>query len=1074
MTIFRLQTKLSLLVGLVILLFVAGMFILYFSENGKVLDILENRREEKRALVKELASLYSEPSRTLAYDYSFWDELVSFVDRPDIAWAQENIDVGMETFKSTTVWVYNLNAGVIYAAASDKNYHPLLHDTILDATITAAFSRNWFSHFFYASDMGVLEVFTAPIQPSADNSRETPPFGFFVVGKILDEQYLQKIADVADLSIAIVPPDTALADSEPGAIIFAEPLPGVEGETVAVLHCRGDNPLYATYTRASYVSIIVLLVLGCTIFSLLVVSLHIWLSRPLNKISTALEEGDENAVTSLTAAKSEFGRIARLIKEFFEQQMELEEQVEAQSRARKTLAESENRYRVVLKQTGQLIYDWDVTSGKIIWSGAIASITGFSDDEYQRVDINEWERMIHPEDRPDAVTALDAATVAGSNYNVQYRLRRKDGSYIFVEDNGVFIVNDLGEAVRMLGTMRDITERRRAEEALRESEAAVRNKLKAIIEPEGDLGELALTDIIDIATFQNMMDVFHRITGIASAIIDTDGKVLVGVGWQDICTRFHRCHPETLKNCIESDTILTQGVAPGTFKTYRCKNNLVDMATPIILNGKHLGNFFIGQYLYEEDSPDVEIFRNQARRYGFDENEYLAALDRVPRYNKKLADEIMTFYFKFTGMISTLSFSTIQLARTLTERQQAEERQKILQEQLEKAQRMESLAVLAGGVAHDLNNMLGPVVGYSELLLRTLPQESDATRKARRIMKSAEDAAEVIQDLLTLARRGRYEKKVLDLNQIVLSFFESVGFQKLKERHKDAEFITRLSENPCLINGSRPHLEKVLMNLVANGCEAMANGGKLTIETEERYLTELIGGHRQIDNGRYILLRVKDNGSGIDKGDLQRIFEPYFSKKQLGKSGSGLGLSVVYGVVKDHGGYYDVFSEVGKGTEFIMYFPVSTVPIETSGTEKTTFAGGTESILIVDDSPEQREMAHDMISSLGYKVRTAANGHEAIAVLQTESVDLLVLDMIMEPDFDGLATYREVIKTHPGQKAVIVSGFSATGNVQELQKLGAGGYVRKPYTLETIARAIRSELDAILVSDNATLSPTVG
>jgi PAS domain S-box-containing protein len=922
--------------------------------------------------------------------------------------------------------------------------------------------------------MGVLEIFTAPIQPSGDNSRETPPFGYFVVGKILDDQYLQKIADVADLSVAIVPPDTALADLEPGAIIFAEPLPGVEGEAVAVLYCRGDNPLYATYTWASYVSIIVLLVLGCTIFSLLVVSLHIWLGRPLNKISTALEEGDENAVTSLTAAKSEFGRIARLIKEFFEQQTELEEQIKAQSRARKSLAESENRYRVVLKQTGQLIYDWDVTSGKIIWSGAIASITGFSDDEYQRVDIDEWERMIHPEDRPDAVAALDTAAVAGSNYNVQYRLRRKDGSYIFVEDNGVFIVNDLGESVRMLGTMRDITDRRWAEEALRESEAAVRNKLKAIIEPEGDLGELALTDIIDVATFQNMMEVFNRITGIASAIIDTDGKVLVSVGWQDICTRFHRCHPETLKNCIESDTILTQGVAPGTFKTYRCKNNLVDMATPIILNGKHLGNFFIGQYLYEEDPPDVEIFRNQARRYGFDENEYLAALDGVPRYNKKLADEIMTFYFKFTGMISTLSFSTIQLARTLTERQQAEDRQKMLQEQLEKAQRMESLAVLAGGVAHDLNNMLGPVVGYSELLLRTLPQESDATRKARRIMKSAEDAAEVIQDLLTLARRGRYEKKVLDLNQIVLSFFESVGFQRLKERHKDAEFITRLSEKPCMINGSRPHLEKVLMNLVANGCEAMANGGKLTIETEERYLTELIGGHRQIDNGRYILLRVKDDGSGIEKNDLQRIFEPYFSKKHLGNSGSGLGLSVVYGVVKDHGGYYDVFSEIGKGTEFIMYFPVSTVPIETSGTEKTTFAGGTESILIVDDSAEQREMANDMVACLGYNVHTVANGHEAIAFLRAKPVDLLVLDMIMEPDFDGLATYREAIKIRPGQKAIIVSGFSATSNVQELQKLGAGSYVRKPYTLESIARAIRNELDAMAERDDITLTQTVG
>lgn len=388
----------------------------------------------------------------------------------------------------------------------------------------------------------------------------------------------------------------------------------------------------------------------------------------------------------------------------------------------------------------------------------------------------------------------------------------------------------------------------------------------------------------------------------------------------------------------------------------------------------------------------------------------------------------------------------------------ADEQRKDLQIKLERAERMESLGILAGGVAHDLNNMLGPMVGYPELILMKLPPDSPVRKQVERMGNAARDAAEVIQDLLTLARRGRYDMDSISLNDVVRGYLDSPGFARLCERHPAAAIETDLSPSLPAISGSPAHLSKVIMNLVTNAFEAMPRGGTLTIQTVTETLNRLYSGYTRITPGDYVVLKVRDTGVGIAPADLARIFEPYYSKKRMGISGSGLGLSVVYGVVKDHHGYYDILSEIGRGTEFILYFPVAEAPSTVVRTE-TGIAGGTERILVIDDSPEQRELAADILAPLGYSVATAADGAAGVRFLRENRVDLVLLDMIMEPGFDGLDTYREIIKIHPGQKAIIVSGFAATDRVEQARLLGAGNYVRKPYTREIIAAAVRRELD---------------
>jgi len=398
------------------------------------------------------------------------------------------------------------------------------------------------------------------------------------------------------------------------------------------------------------------------------------------------------------------------------------------------------------------------------------------------------------------------------------------------------------------------------------------------------------------------------------------------------------------------------------------------------------------------------------------------------------------------------------IVRDISERKAAEVEQRRLQEQLERAQRMESLGLLAGGVAHDLNNMLGPLVGYSELILMRMPADDPQRKRVERIHKASQDAADVIQDLLALARRGRYEMKPISFNDVIEGYLDSPGYGQLAAKRPDVTVTTALDPNLDVMMGSSTHLAKVVMNLVVNAYDAMPEGGTITLSTAQRHLEQLAGGYGPIEPGEYIVFHARDTGAGIAPEYLPKIFEPYFSKKKMGQSGTGLGLAVVYGIIKDHKGYYDVFSEVGKGTEFILYFPVTKAAV-TAPTANSDDCRGTEKVLVVDDNPEQREIAFDLLTNLGYRVWTAADGHKAVEYLAEHAVDIIVLDMIMEAEFDGLDTYREILKTHPGQKAVVVSGFSATERVTEILQLGAGAFVKKPFTMSAIGQAVRRELD---------------
>jgi len=393
-------------------------------------------------------------------------------------------------------------------------------------------------------------------------------------------------------------------------------------------------------------------------------------------------------------------------------------------------------------------------------------------------------------------------------------------------------------------------------------------------------------------------------------------------------------------------------------------------------------------------------------------------------------------------------------------RKRAEEALRESEEKLARSKKMESLGLLAGGVAHDLNNVLSGIVSYPELILMDLPKDSKFRKPIETIQESGHRAASIVQDLLTVARGVAITKEPLNLNDLIGEYLHSPECNKLKHIYPTVTVKTSLDTNLLNIGGSHVHIRKVVMNLMLNASEAIEGSGSVTISTMNRYIDRPLRGYDDVIIGEYVVLSVSDDGSGISSDDLERIFEPFYTKKVMGRSGTGLGLSVVWNVIQDHKGYIDVTSDE-NGTTFELYFPITREEI--SGKDLSIpikdYKGNQETILVVDDMESQREISCKMLDTLGYKTKAVSSGEEAVEYLKENSVDLILLDMIMDSGINGRETYERIIKIHPKQKAIIVSGFAETDEVKKAQKLGAGKYIKKPVTLERIGVAVKEELE---------------
>ena len=767
--------------------------------------------------------------------------------------------------------------------------------------------------------------------------------------------------------------------------------------------------------------------------------------------------------------------------------------------ALEALQESETRYMSLVNAMPDVIVHLDL-EGRILFVNEHAlRISGYRQEDLVGRDMLLF---VAPADRDKAVE-YSLRMMEKRIGPQEYHLIVKDGRTIPFEVNGDVLFGADGRPFGIVHVCRDISERKRAEETLRESEEKfarifrmspdaliicrlsdgvfieINDEFARKMGYTGDdaIGRTAseLGMWVDLAERDRMADLLRRRGSVQEETFrfrSKDGSILIGeMSARIISIGGEPCFIAMIRDI--TDKIETQRALKESEEKFRSVVERSMVGIAIIddamrytyvneefcriagySEAEMLGRDFTFPLIRENVQMVRERF--QRRQRGEDVPAQYEFFFQSKNGSQRIGEVRSAVYVDSSGKAKT----AIQVI-DITDRKHTEEEKRRLEERLNRAEKMEALGTLAGGVAHDLNNVLGVVIGNAELLLNALGEDDPLRPRLQNIMKGGERAAAIVLDLLTLARRGVMGREVLNLSTVVEDFRNSPELERLLTYHASVRVMTEIDHDLLNISGSSVHLVKTLFNLVSNACEAMPNGGILTIRTANQYLDQPLQGYDEVQEGDYVVLSVSDTGQGIAASDLDHIFEPFYTKKVMGQSGTGLGLAVVWGTVKDHHGYINVQSEEGKGSTFTLYFPVTrqAPDVASAAVSQHEYMGRGESILVVDDIREQSELAAEMLKELHYRVETVKSGEEALDYLKDHTADLIVLDMIMDPGMDGLEAYRRILEIRPRQKAIIVSGFSDTDRVKKAQSLGAGEYVGKPYIIEKLGMAVRKELD---------------
>jgi len=785
---------------------------------------------------------------------------------------------------------------------------------------------------------------------------------------------------------------------------------------------------------------------------------------------------------------------------------ELEHVESKLKRAEKALNESEGRYRAVVEDMPGLICNF-MPGGEITFVNK-AYCEYFGETFKELVGIN-FLSLIPESEQKAVMDNISSLKLESPTQSHEHTVIASNGDILWQSWTNRALFDDQGKIIGYQSIGRDITERKQAEEALRQE----RNRAQKLLDIAGVIfvaidasGEVVLVnqkgglvlgyeqkEIIGKNWFGNFIPqsikdqtktVFNRLmVGEIEPIEYFENPVLTKNGEERIIA----WHNTILK---DDEGSISGTLSSGEDITERKRAEVALQEANSIINKSPAVAFL---WKNADGWPVEFVSDNVNGLFGYKAEEFTSGkipyagvihpldLKRVKKEVEKFSGEEGREEFThdpyriFTkdGEIKWLDDMTLMrrdekghityyegIVIDISERVKAENEKKSLQDKLQRSQKMESLGLLAGGVAHDLNNVLSGIVSYPDLLLLQLPEDSPYREFIEAIKESGARAVAIVRDLLTVARGVATTKDTLNLNDLIGDYLHSPEFNKLKQFHPTVAVNTNLDTDLLNISGSHVHIRKVVMNLVSNASEAIKGGGNVTISTVNRYVDKPVRGYDDINEGEYAVLAVSDDGSGISSDDLGRIFEPFYTKKVMGRSGTGLGLAVVWNTVQDHQGYIDVTCDE-IGTTFELYFPITRD--ETLGKDlfipTKEYKGNGETILVVDDVESQRQITCKMLNTLGYKTKTVSSGEEAVEYLKENTFNLLLLDMIMDPGINGRETYERIIEIHPNQKAIIISGFAETDEVKEAQKLGVGKYIKKPFTLEKIGIAVKEELE---------------
>ncbi len=768
--------------------------------------------------------------------------------------------------------------------------------------------------------------------------------------------------------------------------------------------------------------------------------------------------------------------------------------ISERKRADEAIRRSEEHFRLLIENALDAIGIMKGDGTILYESPSIERILGYKPEDVAGKNSLEG---VHPDDRQKMLNALTQATNDPDTItHEQFRCRHRDGSWRVIETFGKRFPN----TDNLVVNYRDITEQKQAEEALRKSEQEFRLTFEsakdAIIWADPETGLITncnkATEILlekdraDIIGHNQTIlhppekseyyaEMFKRhlqekgtadeeaevITSsgkivpvhITASVSSVAGRTIMQGIFRDI-TEQKRAEEELLKSERSyrllaenvSDVIWTMDfdlkfhyVSPSTVQVrgYSIEEvlsqSIEEVVTPDSLERAHKA---LAEELAMEEDPQRDLLRSRT-----------IELEQFHKNGSTIWTETK---MTFIRDLDNRAIGILGVTRDITEQRQ-------LRQQLLQAQKMESIGTLAGGIAHDFNNILGGILGYASFMKSKVEADHPFFKYLDTIERSSMRAAELTAQLLGFARRGKYETRPLNLNEVVKETLAIIE----RTISKSIAIEARVSQSLPTIEADAGQLQQVLMNLFVNAADAMPAGGRLIVETDAETLSEEYARlHMGAKPGSYVRLSVTDTGIGMDKETQQRIFEPFFTTKKDGK-GTGLGLAMVYGVIKNHEGYISLYSELGHGTTFKIYIPVSGKAEDEKSLEVPVPYGRGELILVVDDEKTIRDFARVVLETNGYRVILAEDGEQAVRVFEEHNGDisLVILDMVM-PNMGGHEAFLRMRESHSGLRALLSSGYSQNGRAQEILDSGVMGFLQKPYQSNALLSKVRSVIDA--------------
>jgi PAS domain S-box-containing protein len=505
---------------------------------------------------------------------------------------------------------------------------------------------------------------------------------------------------------------------------------------------------------------------------------------------------------------------------------------------------------------------------------------------------------------------------------------------------------------------------------------------------------------------------------------------------------------KALRESEEKYRTILESIEEGYFET-DLENNLTFFNTPFCkileYSPDQLKGMNTRQYTTAETSERMERMAERLREDGVPENATDYDVIR-PDGNKVMLE--LSYSLRKDPDGRPIGFRGV--LRDVSERKKAEEEKHKLEVQLQQAQKMESIGTLAGGIAHDFNNILMGIQGNASLMLLKIGSEHPNYEKIKNIEQYVQNGTSLTKQLLGFARRGKYLVKATDLNEII-----DKSSSLFARTRKEIRVHTNLFEAIWSAEVDRGQIEQVLLNLYVNAWQAMPDGGDLYLNTENIILDGSYVKPYKVEPGRYVKISITDTGVGIDRETQKRIFEPFFTTKEMGR-GTGLGLASVYGIIKSHGGYINVYSELDQGTTFTIYLPASGKEAVEDDSVSTAIVKGTGTILLIDDEKMILEVGRELLEELGYTVFPVMGGREAIDVFNKnkDKIDLVIMDMIM-PGMSGSETFDRLREINPEAKILLSSGYSIDGQASKILQRGCDGFIQKPFNMNQLAEKIR-------------------